>query len=96
MPWFKEIEVYIEEGISSVKEYLLYMRNSRGKGVVIEDIEDGDVVKESEKAGDLCLLECHGATEIGKEGKQGDTSTYASSSKAGNRDDENCFFRRTG
>lgn len=68
------------------------MRNSHGKGVLIEDIEDGDIVKESEKAGELCLLEWHGATEIGKEGKQGDSSTHASSSKAGCRDDENCFF----
>ena len=59
---------------------------------MIEDIEDGDVVKESEKAGELCLLEWHGATEIGKEGKQGDTSTHASSSKAGCRDDENFSF----
>ena len=92
VPRFKEIEVYIEEGISSVEDYLLYMRNSRGNGVVIENIEDANVVKESEKAGELCLLEWHGATEIGKEGKQGDTSTHASSSKAGSRDDENCFF----
>lgn len=89
---FKEIEVYIEEGISSIEQHLLDMRNSCGKGVVIEDIEDGDVVKESEKAGDLCLLEWHGATEMGKEGKQGDTSTHASSSKVGCRDDENCCF----
>ena len=89
VPRFKEIEVYIEEGISSVEEYSLYMRNSRGKGVVIEDIEDGDVVKQD---GELFLLEWHGATEIGKEGKQGDTSTHASSSKAGCRDDENFSF----
>ena len=34
----------------------------------------------------------HGTTEIGKEGKQGDTSTHASSSKAGSRDDENFFI----
>lgn len=86
VPHFKEIEVYIEEGISSVEEYSLYMRNSRGKGVVIEDIEDGDVVKQD---GELFLLEWHGATEIGKEGKQGETSTHASSSRAGSRDDEN-------
>ena len=92
VPHFKEIEVYIEEGISSVEEYLLYMRNSRGKGVLIEDMEDGDVVKESKKAGELCFRECHGTTEIGNEGKQGDTSTHASSSKAGSKDDDNCFL----
>lgn len=38
-------EVYIEECISSVEQYLLDMRNSRGKGVMIEYIDDGDVVK---------------------------------------------------
>ncbi|PWA54344.1 hypothetical protein CTI12_AA436540 [Artemisia annua] len=92
VPQFNEIEVYIEEGISSVEQHLLYMRDSRGKGVLTEDIKDGDVVKESVKAGELCVLEWHGATEIGKEGKQSDTSTRASSSKVGCRDDENLCF----
>ncbi|PWA76060.1 hypothetical protein CTI12_AA237100 [Artemisia annua] len=62
----------------------------RGTGVRIEDIDDGDVVKESEKAGDLCLLEWHGATEMGKEGKRGDTLTHASSCKVGCWDAEYC------
>ena len=58
VPHFKEIDVYIEEGISSVEEHYLYVRNSRGKGVLIEEMEDGDVIKEYEKAGELCLPEC--------------------------------------
>ena len=31
---------------------------------MIEDIEDADVVKESNKAGELCLLEWHGDVRI--------------------------------
>ena len=38
------------------------------------------------------MLEWHDVAEIGKEGKQVDTSTHASSSKVGCRDDENVFF----
>ena len=68
------------------------MRNTRGKGVGIEEMEDGDVVKESEKADDLLCPDCHGIYEIGKEGKQGDTSTHASSSMAASRDDEIYFI----
>ncbi|PWA97584.1 transposase, MuDR, MULE transposase domain protein [Artemisia annua] len=57
VPRFKEIEVYIETYVSLVEQHLMEMRSRRGKGVVIEDIEEGDLVKEAEKDGKLCLLE---------------------------------------
>nr|GEU33366.1 copia protein [Tanacetum cinerariifolium] len=49
VPKFKEIKVYVEECMSLVEEHRTKVMNGKGKGVVIEEILEDDVLDEQHK-----------------------------------------------
>ncbi|PWA51323.1 hypothetical protein CTI12_AA455980 [Artemisia annua] len=67
VPIFKELELYIETGVSLVECQMIERMTTKGKGVVIEEIVDHDVNDvvgkdldgEAGNSGKLLLLECH-------------------------------------
>ncbi|GJW93213.1 hypothetical protein Tco_0172885 [Tanacetum coccineum] len=49
VPKFREIKVYMEESMSLVEEHWTNVMNGKGKGVVIEEILEDDVLDEQHK-----------------------------------------------
>ncbi|GKF20342.1 hypothetical protein Tco_0068980 [Tanacetum coccineum] len=73
VPRFRELEVYIETGVLVVERHMIERMTSKGKGVVIEEIMDHDVVgkefdSESGNNGKLRLLEWNQSIKHGKDG----------------------------
>ncbi|GKC92467.1 hypothetical protein Tco_1157909 [Tanacetum coccineum] len=65
VPRYKEIEVDIKNGVSSIESHMIEARLSQGKGMVIEEILEHNVVETvAGKEGKLLLLEWKDSNQV--------------------------------